>query len=129
MALDVWIGDWNDRGSRLVVSFDPEAYYWFLYPLIEQLRDSHGKYIDLYDGCEFKPQELSIIRTFISDAEALVRQQPNRFRVKVGTELQPVERELYAEVDRGSFLEFLASLSSAADQCLETGRSLCFYGD
>jgi hypothetical protein len=129
MALDVWIGNWDHPGSTLVTSFNPEAFYWFLYPLIEDLRDSHGKYIDLYGGCEFKPQELWLIRKLISDAEALVRHQPSRFRIQVGTQTQPVERELYSEVDRDSFLEFLASLRAAADRCFKAAKSLHFYGD
>lgn len=129
MALDVWIGDPSDPTSTLAASFDPEAFYWFLYPLIEQLRESHGKYIDLYDGCEFKPQELGLIRTFIADAEALVGRQPSRFSVHVGTQVEPIERKLYVEVDRGAFLGFLSSLRSAADRCLDTGKSMRFYGD
>jgi hypothetical protein len=116
-------------GSTLATSFEPEAYYWFLYPLIEKLRDSHRKYIDLYGGCEFTPQELGLIRELISDAERLVQQQPNRFRVHVGTQTDPVKREIYAEVDRSSFLEFLASLTSAANRCSQCGKSLHFYGD
>jgi hypothetical protein len=47
----------------------------------------------------------------------------------VGTQTQPVKRELYAEVDRHSFLKFLESLRSTADQCLQTGKSMHFYGD
>src|SRR4030095_1353279 len=79
-------------GSTLATSFEPEAYYWFLYPLIEKLRDSHRKYIDLYGGCAFTPQELGLIRELISDAERLVQQQPNRFRVHVGTQTDPGQR-------------------------------------
>src|SRR5262245_27121321 len=129
MALDVWIGDWDDPGSVLATSFEPEAFYWFLYPLIEELRNSHGKYIDLYGGCAFEPQELGIVRQLISDAESLVRQQPDRFRIHVGTQTQPVKREHYTEVDRGSFLKFLGSLKLAADRCFQAGKSLYFYGD
>lgn len=129
MALDVWIGDWNDPGSELAASFEPEAYYWFLYPLIERLQQSHGKYIDLYGGCEFKPNELALFENFLSDAVALVQRQPRRIRVHTGTLTQPNLKELYSEVDRESFLGFLASLRSAAQRCVQAGKSLRFYGD
>ncbi len=129
MALDVWIGDWNDPGSELAASFDPEAYYWFLYPLIERLQQSHGKYIDLYGGCEFSPNELALFEKFLSDAEALVQRQHRRFRVHTGTRTQPIEKERYSEVDRESFLGFLASLRSAVRRCVQASKSLRFYGD
>lgn len=129
MALDVWIGDWNKLGSRRVASFEPEAYYWFMYPMFEELAASHGKCIDLYDGCEFQSDEIALVEELISKAEELGRRQPDRFRVHVGTVCEPQERELYEEIDRDSYLEFLATLQSAAKRCLETGNSLHFYGD
>ncbi len=60
MALDVWVGSWDQPGSTLVASFEPEAYFWFLYPLIDRLNRDHAKRIDLYDGCSFEPDELNL---------------------------------------------------------------------
>lgn len=129
MALDVWIGNWNKLGSRRVASFEPEAYYWFMYPMFEELATSHGKSIDLYDGCEFHPDELKLIEELVSKAEEFGRLQPDRFRVHVGTVCEPRERKLYEEINRDAYLEFLATLRSAAQRCLDTGKSLHFYGD
>lgn len=113
----------------MAVSFEPEAFYWFLYPLMKKLLESRGKYIHLWGDCEFAPREIDLIFNFVSRAEALVRQQRDVFRVHMGTQTQPVKRELYTEVDRASLLAFLGSLRLAADQCLQMGKSLHFYGD
>jgi hypothetical protein len=43
LALDVWIGDWNDRESRLLVSFEPETYYCFVVPSIEETYAMHHR--------------------------------------------------------------------------------------
>ncbi|MCA9068371.1 MAG: hypothetical protein KDA84_05585 [Planctomycetaceae bacterium] len=113
----------------MVASFEPEAYFWFLHPLFERLAQDHGKYIDLYEGCAFTPEELHLFEDFLADAEVLVRQQELRFRVHVGTQTHPIEKELFIEVGRESYLGFLASLRSAVQSCAEGAKPLCFYGD
>lgn len=126
MALDVWVGDWNQAGSERVTSFDPEAYYWFLYPLIEEFASTHGKCIDLYDGAEFRPDELPSIHDLLDRAVALVSSQPVTFDVHVGT---ISERKLYSTVEREAFLAFLEQVRSAVSRCERSGKPLLFYGD
>ena len=129
MALDVWIGNWSAPKSSLAVSFEPEAYYWFISPLVERLHEQHGKFFDPYEGCAFMPSELHLFLALIDEAEALAQKQSEQFPVHVGTEIEPVKKELYIEVDRDDFLAFLDSLRDAARQCEQDGAALHLYGD
>jgi len=129
LALDVWIGNWNDPASSLAVSFEPAAYYWFIIPLVESLHERHGKFLDPYGGCEFRPSELHLFYALIDEAEALAQKQSERFTVHMGTQVEPVKKELNAEVDKDDFLAFLASLRDAAKQCERNGTTLHLYGD
>ena len=129
MALDVWVGSWNSFGSHRALSFEPEAHYWFIYPLVESLGANHGKYFDPWDGCEFKPNELHLFKALIDSAEALARKRPERFSVHIVTHVEPAQKELFAEVDRSAFLAFLDSLRDVTRVCERKGKSLHLYGD
>lgn len=129
MSLDIWVGNGNEEGSVRVGAFEPEAFYHFVHPLLAALRDSHGKYIDLYDDCEFRPGELVLVERLVTDAERLVHEQAPRFRVHTGTQTHPVQKELYADVTREACLAVLTIIRSAVDECRRSGKSLYFYGD
>ena len=111
------------------MSFEPEAYYWFMYPLVAQLHEQHDKFFDLWDGCEFKSDELHLFRTLIDDVEALLAREPETFSVHVGRQTKPIEEELYIEVKREEYESFLATLRSIAKECEQAEKSLHVYGD
>ena len=129
MPLDVWVGDPRDPSSGYAVSFEPEAYYWFVHPLVEKLKERHGKYFDPYQGCEFEPTELHLFQALIDDADALAEHKPEKFSVHVGTQIKPVAQDWYVEVDRGDLRSFLDSLRDAAGRCERKGMALHLFGD
>ncbi len=131
MALDVGLAD-SERGrlrSSPQVAFRDDGYYWFLYPLIEQLRKSHGKYIDLHGEAEFRRGELSLLTRFLGDAEVLVQSRPVRWKVQVGTQTGPEKRELRVEVERGKFMSLILQLRDVVAAAEADGTSVLFIGD
>jgi len=133
MALDVWVGapskNWFSIGSKLVTSFEPEAYYWFLYPLFEEFQKSSGILIDLYDGARFESYNLQGIKKLFNEGEGLVSEQSDRFEVHVGSQVEPEEKELFETVDKKEFLYFLSELRSAIELSESSGKPLIFFGD
>lgn len=134
MPLDVWIGlPTKNDGSGLVLSFDPEAYYWFLYPLFEEFVHSHGQMIDLYDGAMFAPEELKPVLDLVDRAVTQVAAQSDEFEVRTGTNLgsalKPRNKEIYHTVVRTEYLAFLEQLRSAALETQRLGKPLVFFGD
>ncbi len=131
MALDVGLAD--SEGGRLrsspQVAFRDDGYYWFLYPLIEGLRESHGKYIDLYGEAEFRRSELSLLTRFLGDAEVLIQSQPARWKVHVGMQTGTEKRELPVEVERGKFMSLILQLRDVVAAAEADGISVLFIGD
>ena len=133
MPLDIWVGDWNERGSKLITSFDPEAFYTFLYPLFEEFETISGQFIDQYDGTRFDPPHLDQVSDLIDQAEELVRQQSEIFEVHMGTclgsAIEPRHEEIYESVSREDYLVFLSKWRSALLKARQDNKPLFFYGD
>jgi hypothetical protein len=131
VGLDVGVADPESGGLRASpqASFLSDGYYWFLYPLIDRLRKSHGKYIDLYGETEFRLGELAPLRRFLDDAEALIKPQPTRWRVHIGTQTEPTKRELHAAVERVEFEALIAQLRGIVAEAEASRSSVLFIGD
>ena len=132
MALDVLIGPLTAPRSGPSTSFEPEAYYWFLHPLIERLAETTGRYIDLYGTAEFSSGEIDMVDEFLDDAEELVRAQPASWDVHMGTRFRgfsPVGTEILETVERVAFLAFLGQLRQIAKHSKELGAPMVFFGD
>lgn len=131
MALDVGVAD--PGGSGLLpsprASLRSDGYYWYLYPLIERLRKSHGKYIDLFGNAAFRKGELSLLLGFLNEAQALIESQPASWKVHIGTETGLVKRELYAALERREFVDLIAQLRAVASAAEAAGSSVLFVGD
>lgn len=133
MALDVWIGEPSRFIGGPAVSFEPEAYYSFLYPLFEEFAQAHGQMIDPYDGAMFESTKLGPVLELIDKAKALVSAQPEEFEVHTGTNLgsslEPKHEEIYHSVKRSEYLEFIEQLRAATLKAQSSGRPLVFFGD
>ncbi len=133
MALDVWIGNPKRFIGGPAVSFEPEAYYTFLFPLFEELAESCGQVIDLYDGAMFEPDALAPVLELVDKAHALISSQPEEFEVHMGTNLgsylEPENEEIYYTVKRDEYLAFIAKLRSAVLDSRRRNKPLLFVGD
>ena len=73
MALDVYVQPQPELpriGSKYsrICSFEDDGYYWFLYPLFEELAKETGQHIDLYDGAAFSGISLEALARTIASA-------------------------------------------------------------
>jgi hypothetical protein len=133
MALDVWIGRPTRFKGGPAVSFEPEAYYSFLYPLFEEFAATYGQMIDPYDGAVIETTELLPVLALVDRAKALVSAQPEVFDVHMGTNLgsffEPKSEEMYDTVKRDEYLIFIEALRAAVFEAQRTNRPLVFVGD
>lgn len=133
MALDVWVGHPTRNKNGPSVTFSPEAYYSFLYPLFEDFAEQHGTMIDPYDGAAFEGEKLGPVLELVERARELVEKQPAVFDVHMGTNigsyLEPKNEPVYHRVERAEFLEFLARLRAAVLAAKREHLPLVFYGD
>jgi hypothetical protein len=99
------------------IALEDDGYYWFLHPLFERLRDECGKYIDPYGDALFSRDDFARLRRLIGDAELLTRKEPRRaFPVRIGKQLHPVVKDVYAEVDRAKLLDLLRRFRALIDE-------------
>ncbi len=133
MALDIWIGDWNQPESQLVLSFGEDAaYYWFMYPLVEKLAKEKDKYIDLYDRTVFEPDELPQINSLIVEVRSMVDEQTSKWKIPGGTIYDRDGRIVddgLIEVKKEDFLQFLDEWELAIAKCKQLQKPMVFQGD
>lgn len=110
------------------VTLENDGYYWFLYELIEKLREETGLHLDLCGDATFTSAHLPRLRTFVTDAGELVESQPATFRVCVGKELGS-NRELFDSVTKTEFRALLAGLRSVVDEAERLGGYVECVGD
>jgi hypothetical protein len=143
MALDIGVGDGSSfvplqDEPRMFFDDDNIGYYWFLYPLIEDLAKQTGQMIDLYRDASFVGNHLSSLDKMLKDARVLVKGQPASWEVCIGSCLEPHNKskkrkprleKLFVSVDRGCFLELLATWKIIVDRAKRLGRPLVCFGD
>ena len=133
MALDVWIGKPTQFKGGPSVSFEPEAYYSFLYELFEEFAEVHGQMIDPYDGAIFQATELAPVLELVDRAKELVSAQPEEFDVYMGKNLgsyyEPKDEDIYFKVKRSEYLMFIERLRQTVLEAQKVGKEVVFYGD
>lgn len=130
--LDIGVGSEAGKPPSAVepkFGLDNDGYYWFLYPLFEQLRDATSQYIDLYGDAAFAGPDLDELERMLSAARRLVEAQPESWEVHIGTQTAPVHRDLYSLVERAEFLRLLGVWGQCLERARQTGRSVVCFGD
>lgn len=92
-----------------------DGYYRFLHPWFERLRGQSGKYIDLYGDTQLTRDDFPRLRALLAEAALMASRQPATWQVQVGTQLHPVEKELYRTVVRRDLLDLIAKLEAMVD--------------
>ena len=112
------------------MTLEDEAHYWFLWPLIDALRASHGKYVDLYGDVDFRSSEIPLLEKLIADARESLSSQPEEWQQSCGTTQGPGRsREVLKVVRRVDVVEWLDRLSALAATAREGGGTIQFFGD
>jgi len=124
--------------AQYMVSLDDHengGYYWFLYPLLEQLATQTGQMIDLYGDAEFRGDDLPVLRQTLVEACRLVADQPVRWSVYVGTSSMPNATPpvppwpVFKEVERSKFIKLLDTLIAIVDRAISAGVAVVCKGD
>jgi hypothetical protein len=103
MSLDVGVGDGSSLGrisGEPSFSLEDGALYWFLHPLFVTLATRTGQYVDLYGDASFSGEQLSALEEMLTVAKELAEAQPESWEVHVGTQVAPVQKELFQRLDR-----------------------------
>jgi hypothetical protein len=130
MGVDIRIrANGRQTQAGLAISFNDDGYYWFLHPLFERLRDESGKYVDLYGDARFTRDDYPRLRRLLDEADGMARRQPKAWEVHVGTQLQPMRKEIYRTVERDNLIEIISTLRKMVDVADELGGVLECIGD
>jgi hypothetical protein len=126
MGVDIGISDAETciypRRDEPVVTLEDDGYFWFLYPLFEELWRETGKWIDLYEAPVFVGPELKALQTTLATARRLIRQQPDQWEVLIGG-------ARCSTVEKKQFLSLLRKIGRIATRAIRTNRCVTFFGD
>lgn len=134
MALDIRIrvGRALHTEPGLALVLNDDGCYWFLHPLFERLREQCGKYVDLYGDATFTRDDFPRLRRLLDEAETLVKQQPETWKVHVGTQFDSKtqkETKVYNAVRREQVLSFVATLRRMMERAESLGGQIECLGD
>lgn len=111
------------------VTLDNDGYYWFLHGLFAELRDETGLYLDLYGDAMFGTSHFGRLKKLLDQATELVEAQPAKWRVNVGKQVHPVERDLFDTVTKDEFQRLLANFRRVVDEAERLGGYVQCAGD
>jgi hypothetical protein len=132
MALDVELH--LPRGApdplRESLPLENEGVYWFLYPLFEGLRKSHGKFIDIYGEVSFRGDAISLLSGLIDKARSVTALQPAKWPQVWGVQIHPPPRQVRTvSVSRSEVDKWLAEVFRLSTRASEYNGTLLFIGD
>ena len=133
MALQIGIGD----GSRsyIPVACEPSvdiedgASYWFLHPLFVKLATETTQYIDLYGDATFAGEWLVAFKRMLAEARRLAETQPDCWEVSIGTQIMPVQQELWRPLNQETLLDLIAAMERVVARAEDLGRPVVCWGD
>lgn len=134
MAVDLVVTSNKDvpeyrREYSLRFDDDGYYYYWFLYPLFEELCEQTDKMIDLYGDTRFETEYLSILKNTVEKAHTLVEQQPSKWMVHTGMQIRPVKKKIQKWVTKEGFHSRLGQLTKMVDYALMNDEHIVCLGD
>lgn len=132
MAIDIGIGSGTKTDNledEPRVWFDADGYYWFIHPLLQDLAERTGLYIDLYGYAAFGPGELMYLQQLVSDIRALIAEQPLEWDVHCGTQIFPENKEIFDAVSKSKFVDLVDKLQCVIDVARASGKNVVCIGD
>jgi len=120
---------WVKGKKSLYTEFENEAFYWFMYPHFEKLRNTHGIYIDLYGDAKFSKVNINLLDKIISETLEEIAPKPRSWEVHTGTQTHPVVKEIYSNVNKDKFTEFLNKLGQMIELVKTESGTITFIGD
>ena len=134
MALDVLVVAPPQAGAeriafqRHVAALEWDGYYLFL-SRFWPASSSTGRLIDLHASTHFEGANLAQLRSALVRARTQAVEQPETWQEHLGKQTHPVQREIYATVNRSDLVVLLGNLIRAVDEAESKRGRVVFEGD
>jgi len=115
--------------QELSLRFDEDGYYWFLYPLFEELYALTGNMIDLYGNATFEAETLPFLQEMGEKARLKVARKPKNWDVRIGYQYTPKKEPILKTVNRQRFLSMLDQLDKMIDWAIKHNEKIECLGD
>jgi hypothetical protein len=119
--------------SKLVVKFEDDGYYWFLYPLFKRLEQKADKTIELYEDAFFSGDSLNLLNMTVCEAIMLISYQAEIWEECVGTIVyvgkRKIEKKKYSTVRKETLELMLINLKDAIKEAKDRNLGIFFFGD
>ena len=110
--------------------FDEDGTYEFLDPWLRQMRQSIGKYVDLYGDATFDNSSgLTMLIESVRRARVAAEGQPRTWVMHVRDQLRPERKDLYRKMDRRRLIASIDRLAVLLQEAADQDKSLVFQGD
>jgi hypothetical protein len=135
MALDIVLtvnGQVPQYDPETSISFEGGAAdYWYLWPtMINEIKNKTGELIDLYDDAESSGDNLDKIETIVlHQLDELRKKKDKEWNVHIGTELQPIKKEIYRTLVKKDLEEKLQRLLTIVKQAKQKNEKVICIGD
>jgi hypothetical protein len=111
------------------VRLDDDGYYWFLYPLFEQVYAQTGKRIELHGRAEFNAAQLSILQAAIQQGREFVQQLPETWSVPSHLRRGSTSEPLRMTVSKQQFLSLFEQFDHLITQAIAQQEHIVCIGD
>jgi len=135
MPLDVYVVSPADpKGHRrILVQFQDDGYFWFLYDAFKDVSKRTGEQVDLYSDATFQGEHLLEFQSVIRDWRRRIESGVDRWTVTTGHVLDARGRAtgetLKVEVEKDKLLRLVDELVSAAEAAHQARGRRVFVGD
>jgi hypothetical protein len=131
MSIPIEIGFRLANGRHECCSqLSDDGIYWFLHPWFQRVRNTTGKYVDLYGDAEFhEANGLCALMDAMAEARMAAQAQPPQWQVHTGRQLRPVHKDLYQMVSRVDVVRAIDRVQSLLEEARAMGKTICFHGD
>src|SRR5690349_1778544 len=117
------------RRDEFICSFDDDGYFWFLAPLIEELRAESSETIDLYGLAVFRGASLDALERFLDKARRLADTQQDHWEFTARSIVGGTTTEGRSTVYKREMLSLLGKLQAGVARAREADFCIAFWGD
>jgi hypothetical protein len=132
VGLDIGITVKQDRSGALDprwgIALDDDGYYWYLYPLFEELHSQTGEMIDLYGDALFKGETLLSLQRIVQKALEIVRKQPPEWEVLIGW-YGVSQEQIFSKVSKETFVSLPERFEHLIDRAIQENEFVVCLGD
>ena len=135
MALDLYLQkdvSLPETAENRFLSFEDDAYFWFLYEFFEVISKQTNQTIDLCEDAFFKDEDLKLFYRMIENVRREIAQKPESWEEFIGTVVHKGERKvekIHSTVEKGKLEAILTKLEKAINEAKKKNKGIFFFGD